>query len=274
MEVMRLGQEVVERAADELSNLGTRPVVADHSRKNLAAGAAAGQIPRLHIGRGERRYDQAMTVLDTHPDIAAVLADRRLLHHPFYRRWEKGEVSIEELAAYAAQYRHFEAYLPGFLEALVGGLPAGTAKDLVAANLADEMGDPIPHIELFERFAAATGAEPEVPSLATSDLLATYRELLGESPVAALAGFVAYESQASDVARTKAEGLRRHHGFDDHAASFWQHHADVDARHAEWAWSALDDLADAPAQITAAVQRAADAWWGFLDEREAVAQSG
>lgn len=215
-----------------------------------------------------------MTALDTHPDIAALVADRRLLHHPFYRRWEKGEVSITELAAYAAQYRHFEAYLPGFLEALVGGLPGGMAKDLVAANLADELGDPVPHVELFERFARAVGAETEAPSPATSALLATYRELLAETPRAALAGFVAYESQASEVARTKADGLRRHHGFDDHAVSFWQHHADVDARHAEWAWRALDELTGAPDRITPAVRRAADAWWGFLDEREAVAQPG
>lgn len=66
------------------------------------------------------------------------LAGRRLLDHPFYRRWERGEVSEAELASYAAQYRHFEAYLPGFLAQLVAGLPEGEARDLVAANLADE----------------------------------------------------------------------------------------------------------------------------------------
>jgi hypothetical protein len=37
--------------------------------------------------------------------LAAAPADRRLLDHPFYRRWEAGKVSIAELGAYAAQYR-------------------------------------------------------------------------------------------------------------------------------------------------------------------------
>ena len=215
-----------------------------------------------------------MTAIDPHADLATVLADRRLLDHPFYRRWERGEVTISELATYAGQYRHFEAYLPIFLGSLIAGLPEGPARELVAANLADEQGDPIPHLELFDRFAGAVGAKPDAPSPATSALLAAYRLLLAEGPLAALAGFVAYESQASDVARTKADGLRRHHGLDDAAVSFWQHHADVDARHAAWAWSALGELTEASGQVAPAARRAADAWWAFLDEREALAEAG
>ena len=93
-----------------------------------------------------------MDVSDSEFDIAAVLRDRRLLDHPFYRRWESGGVSIEELASYAAQYRHFERFLPTFLRTLVAALPEGPGRDLVATNLADEEGDPVPHVELFERF--------------------------------------------------------------------------------------------------------------------------
>jgi pyrroloquinoline-quinone synthase len=212
-----------------------------------------------------------MTTFALCPEIAAVLADRRLLEHSFYRRWERGEVSITELAAYAGQYRHVEAYLPRFLTELTAGLPNGSAREFVAANLADELGDPVPHVELFERFAIAVGAGPAAASPATSALLATYGELLADGPTSALAGFVAYEFQASDIARAKADGLRRHHGFDDHAVSFWQHHAEIDARHAAWAWCALDELSGAPGQTAPAVRRAADAWWAFLDEREAAA---
>jgi pyrroloquinoline-quinone synthase len=212
-----------------------------------------------------------MTLFDPTLTIAAALADRRLLQHPFYRRWERGEVSVSELAAYAAQYRHFEAYLPRFLTDLTAALPDGAAKTLVAANLADEMGDPVPHLELFERFAAAVGAGHQSRSAATANLLGTYDELLADGPLTALAGFVAYESQASDIARTKAEGLRRHHGLNDHEVSFWQHHAEVDEQHAAWACSALGELNSMPERTGRAVRRAADAWWAFLDEREAAA---
>jgi len=217
-----------------------------------------------------------MTALELDRAIADTLADRRLLDHSFYRRWEQGSVTMGELASYAAQYRHFEAYLPGFLTRLVAGLPAGRARDLVAANLADEQGDPVPHVELFERFAAAVAAPAEEASPATAALLATYEELLSESPLAALAGFVAYESQASDVARRKADGLRLHYGLDEEAVAFWQHHATVDVAHGEWSHRALADSAQAssalaPGHLERDMRRAADAWWAFLDEREALA---
>jgi pyrroloquinoline-quinone synthase len=205
--------------------------------------------------------------------VTAALVDRRLLEHPFYRRWEHGEVSMDELADYAAQYRHFERYLPVFLKELVVGLPEGSARELVAANLADEEGDPVPHVDLFERFARAVGAEAAIATPAMAELLGTYGELLDEAPAAALAGFLAYESQASDVARRKADGLRRHHGLDDHAVSFWEHHAEIDARHGAWAQRAFDECTDEPVRLVPFARQAADAWWTFLDEREAVAKA-
>jgi pyrroloquinoline-quinone synthase len=212
-----------------------------------------------------------MSTIDLDDAIAGMLTERSLLDHPFYRRWERGEVSMGELASYAAQYRYYEAYLPGFLTRLMAGLPEGPARQLVAANLADEQGDPTPHVELFQRFADAVGAAPDAASPATRALLSTYDELLARSPLAALAGFVAYECQASDVARRKAEGLRRDHGLDEHAVSFWEHHATADVHHGEWMHRALVESTDAPGQLAPSLRHAADAWWAFLDEREAVA---
>ncbi len=213
-----------------------------------------------------------MTPSDLDSALSAALADRRLLDHPFYRRWEAGEISRAELAAYAGQYRHFERYLPAFLARLVAGLPRGEALDLVAANLADEEGDPVPHVELFEQFARAVGSGEDAASPATRALLATYEELLGQGVLSGLAGFVAYESQSAEIARRKADGLRSHHGLDDHAVSFWEHHAEVDARHGTWARSALGLCSDKPERLVDAIRRAADAWWAMLDERETAVQ--
>ena len=55
-------------------------------------------------------------------DTTTILNGKRLLEHPFYRRWEDGALEMSELASYAAQYRRFEAQLPSFLEALSGML--------------------------------------------------------------------------------------------------------------------------------------------------------
>jgi pyrroloquinoline-quinone synthase len=203
--------------------------------------------------------------------LAAALADRRLLNHPFYRRWEAGEVSMPELAAYAAQYRHFERYLPGFLSRLTAALADGPARDLVAANLADEQGDPTPHAELFERFATAVAAGADAASPATTGLLGTYDDLLSDGPMSALAGFVAYESQAAEIAQSKADGLRRQYQLSDSALRFWDHHAQVDVRHDAWAREALATSVCTDDAVGSDLRRAADAWWAFLDEREALA---
>lgn len=208
-----------------------------------------------------------------HPAVLAALAGRRLLEHPFYRRWDAGDVSSSDLAAYAAQYRHFEAYVPHFLAELVADLPEGPAKDLVAANLADELGDPLPHLELFERFAGAVGAGHAGPSPAMGALLAVYRDLLAKGSVHALGGFLAYECQAAEVALAKAEGLRNHYGLSEEAISFWAHHAEVDERHAAWSEEAFDAIAGNAAGTEISVRAAADAWWGFLDEREAAREA-
>ena len=212
-----------------------------------------------------------MSSLQTDSALSTALSGRLLLDHPFYRRWEAGQVGGAELGAYAAQYRHFEAALPSLLARLEALLPAGPARDLVAANRADEQGDPVPHLELFDRFGAAVGAWPAPAGEATAGLLATYDDLLGQGGQAGLAGFLAYESQAAEVAASKASGLRVHYGLDEEAVSFWDHHASVDARHGAWLAEALGQVASDHESVVSAARRAADAWWAFLDEREAAA---
>ena len=93
-----------------------------------------------------------------HEVLAEAIVGRHLLTHPFYRRWEAGTLTEGELAAYAEQYRHIERELPVTLAAIADALPPGHARELVEANLADELGSPEPHAELFESFARAAGA--------------------------------------------------------------------------------------------------------------------
>ncbi len=205
--------------------------------------------------------------------VASALRDRRLLEHPFYRRWEAGELSGEELAEYAVHYRAFEAALPDVLAAVVDRLTAegafGTA-ELVSRNLADELGRPEPHLELFDGFAAGLPPATAVGAgRAARDLVDTYRALAAESAVAALAGLAAYETQAAAIAASKGDGLRRWYGMDAAGTRFWDVHASMDADHGEWAVDALAMLDADADEVAVAARRAADAWWALLDERQA-----
>jgi len=206
--------------------------------------------------------------------VATALEDRRLLTHPFYRRWEAGELTPAELAEYAVHYRAFESVLPEVLAVVVDELMAEaecTAAELVARNLADELGHPEPHLAMFDDFAAALPAAPvaSAPGPAAVALADTYRTLARQSPVAALAGLAAYETQAAAIAASKGDGLRRWYGMDDAGTRFWDVHSTMDAEHGAWAVEALALLGADPGAVGDGARRAADAWWALLDERQA-----
>jgi pyrroloquinoline-quinone synthase len=203
------------------------------------------------------------------------LTGRQLLTHAFYQRWEAGELAEGELAAYAEQYRTIERELPVTLAAIVRELPAGSARGLVQANLADELGQPAPHTELFESFARRAGAADEVaPTPATAALLSAVRTAAVSNPVAALAMVAAYEVQAADIAASKSDGLRRHYGFTPEGTRFWDVHVTQETDHASWSIDALESLGADPDVVRAAAKVAADAWWDFLSERDALAPVG
>ncbi len=207
--------------------------------------------------------------------MASALDGRDLLSHPFYLRWQAGELTADELARYAVNYRVFEAALPIVLTAVVEQLRDEgevEAAATVGQNLHDELSRPEPHLALFDRFASSLDAPsaPE-PGAAAQALVATYADLVSEGPLAAVAGLAAYETQAGAIASSKGEGLRRWYGMDAAGTEFWDVHAAMEADHGDWALDALALLGADPADVTDAARRGADAWWAFLDEREAEA---
>jgi pyrroloquinoline-quinone synthase len=202
-------------------------------------------------------------------DLAHALEGRTLLSHPFYRRWEAGELRGGELAAYGAQYAHFERQLPATLAATVDACPAAEVRELLAANLDDELHRPIPHVELLDSFLDAVGAEASAPTAATAALVELYAGAPRSGPGFAVGVLAAYEVQAAEIARSKAEGLRAHYGLSASGTAFWDVHASLESEHADWTLHAAGAL-PAPEVLAGAVA-SRDAWWSFLDEREAEA---
>jgi pyrroloquinoline quinone (PQQ) biosynthesis protein C len=202
-------------------------------------------------------------------EVSTALADRQLLRHPFYCRWEAGELALGDIAAYASQYSHFEASLPTMLRRLVAQLGDHPAAESVRRNLDDEESNPMPHVELFAMFAAAVGttAEPAAGA-AARHLVDTYNALIDAGPAEGLAAMVAYEMQAPAIAASKADGLRKHYRIDAAGTAFWDVHATMDTDHADWTFEALAGLPVVAGTIVTSARAGADAWWEFLDERE------
>jgi pyrroloquinoline-quinone synthase len=215
-----------------------------------------------------------MTEIDPWSVLDQAARQRRLLEHPFYRAWQTGELTKDDLADYASQYRHFEQILPAALEATAATLPAGYARRLIEANLADERSHPRPHLAIFDNFAAAVGADTTTPaSPGTAHLVAAYHDAAQTGPAMALAVIGAYEVQAAEVASTKATSLRSQYGLDSAGTEFWDVHARLEDSHADWTTKAIADLSAAHEDIRPYAAASAAAWWAFLDEREAARHS-
>jgi pyrroloquinoline-quinone synthase len=207
---------------------------------------------------------QLATTLD------AALRDYQLLNHPFYRRWEAGELSRDELTHYAEQYRYFEAMFPLFLEGLSTQLAAGPVRDAVLDNLTDEVSAPS-HLELFDRFARWFDASDAEISPAMAHLVGVYWLLSKRGPTSSLAGLWAYESQGARIAESKAAGLIAHYGAESEAVAFWMLHGLVEDDHAKWTLEALALLEPDAGEVEHAARLIGQAWWSFLDERELLA---
>jgi pyrroloquinoline quinone (PQQ) biosynthesis protein C len=211
-----------------------------------------------------------VTIIDSRNVLDEAANQRPLLEHPFYRAWQSGALTRNDLADYGAQYRYVEEVLPAVLEATAAKLPAERARRLVEGNLADELSRPRSHLELVRNFAVAVGADMSAsPSPGTAHLVAIYEDAAQAGPVAALAALGAYEVQAAEVAATKAASLRSHYGLDSAGTEFWDVHAYLEDSHASWTAEAIAELRPAHEDVRRYAAMSAAAWWAFLDEREA-----
>jgi pyrroloquinoline-quinone synthase len=207
-----------------------------------------------------------------------------LLTHPFYQAWSRGELTPEDLRAYAAEYWHHVAAFPTYLSRLHSVLPDGELRRDVLRNLAEEEGidceDGRAHSELWMDFAMGMGASrDEVRNYTVQPemncLLETFRGLMcrasggGGGVAAAVAGLYAYESQVPGIAATKADGLMEHYGSNDGTAKYFTVHRAADVRHAA-VWRGLVEeqlVAEAGAEEAAlnGGECAAKALWKALD---------
>ena len=174
-----------------------------------------------------------------------------VLDHPFYLRWERGELSRDELAFYAGEYRHAVVALAD---------AAGAAGD--PEHAAEERA----HVDLWDRFAGALDAPlHRQPTRETRLCADAWRR---ENALEARAVLYAVESGQPDVARTKLTGLVEHYGFTEGAdgTEYFELHADRDHEHAALSREVLLQAPEADADhLVAAAERALASNWSLLD---------
>jgi pyrroloquinoline-quinone synthase len=179
----------------------------------------------------------------------AEIGDRwNVLRHPFYTRWECGELSRGELAFYAGEYRHAVVAIARASEA--AGDPEHAAEELA-------------HVALWDEFAAELDADLErTPTEETRALVDAWARA---DAIDANTVLYAVESAQPAISSTKLAGLREHYGFDGRGTAYFELHAERDLAHAQRAADWLLANADDETRVLSVAERALRANWRFLD---------
>ena len=190
-------------------------------------------------------------------DLLARLDEARerwnLLKHPFYTRWSCGELSRDDLAYYAAQYRHAVVAL------------AETAGKAGAEHAQEEA----EHVALWDDFAEAMGSTPTTPNAQTAECVSAW--LAPEDPLGALAVLYAVEAGQPEVSQTKLDGLAEHYGVgaDEPGAKYFVVHAELDHEHAASSRELLEASVGDEDRLVELAEAALRGNWTLLDGVEA-----
>ena len=203
------------------------------------------------------------------------IQQKHLLAHSFYRRWQSGQLSREELQGYAKEYYRFENEFPRLLSTLHSQCEDSHVRQVILGNLVDEEQGSDNHPELWLRFAEGMGVQRDevkkhFHSDETEHLVRTFKKHVNTGdPIDGLAALYAYERQQPDVARQKVDGLRCFYNVTDEATvSFFKAHQSYDVFHAEAEIDLLTKLCDTPEKEERALtvaQETLGVLYDFLD---------
>lgn len=182
-----------------------------------------------------------------------------VLCHPFYERWSRGELTLEELGRYSGQYRHAVEAIATMSADAADALPEHP-------ELARHAGEEASHVRLWDGFVSAVGGSSDaVATPETAECVAAWTA--DDGALAALARLYAIESGTPEISRTKREGLAAFYGIETGSGTaYFRVHESRDAEHAAEARELIEQLAgDDGDEIVAAAEAAFRANWRLLD---------
>jgi pyrroloquinoline-quinone synthase len=196
--------------------------------------------------------------------LEGVRARNDVLQHPFYQRWSAGELTRDELALYAGEYRHAVIAL-----AEAASKAAQTAEPSLAAALQAHADEETQHVALWDQFARSVGAdldrEPRPETVACAD---TWAGADSRPLLESLVALYAIESGQPAIADTKRRGLHAHYGIDDPSATaYFDIHVERDVEHAAEAKALIEQRLDGAdqASLLAEAEDVLRANWELLD---------
>ncbi len=189
-------------------------------------------------------------------------ARHNVLEHPFYVRWSAGELSRDELARYAGQYRHATEALARLCGQTAEAAPEERRMEIEAHATEEEA-----HVGLWDDFVDAAGGEIGAePTPETAECVSAWTA--PEGYLSQLARMYAIESGQPEIARVKREGLARFYDIDGGPGSqYFKVHEESDHAHAEESRRLIEEAMTPEDEdaLVAAAESAFEANWRLLD---------
>ena len=206
-------------------------------------------------------------------ELESDIRKKHLSKHEFYQLWNEGKITVEALRGYTRQYFHFVSQFPMLVSGVHSKTPYEEDRILILDNLNEEENKDLPHSELWLRFAEGIGVQRDkinsrmLPE--TRKMIDEMRKLTSKGFLEGSAALLAYEAQISEIAKLKADGLKKHYKLKSkNALEFFTVHGKVDIEHQKTWKKIIAKRAKTKSQRTRvrkAMNRSLDAMWKMLD---------
>jgi pyrroloquinoline-quinone synthase len=165
-----------------------------------------------------------------------IVASRSLLKHPFYVKWVRGELSLDDLRSYAKEYFTLVERIPGIVARVRERVSDPRTRSHIDENIREET----EHVELWKRFAASLGiSESDLhthePSPKLLDAVDELEEIADEGADEGVAAIYALELELPMIAKTKKDGLCKFYALESaDAHAYFDAHLGEEKHLAVW----------------------------------------
>ncbi|TSC58277.1 MAG: coenzyme PQQ synthesis protein c [Candidatus Peregrinibacteria bacterium Greene0416_19] len=186
----------------------------------------------------------------------SIISTKSLLKHPFYQKWSKGELTLDDLRVYAKEYFHLVERIPGIVDRVRDRVTDPSFKAGIEHNAEEER----EHVELWKRFAGSLGIPAGElmsyePSHTVKDAVASMEALAERGLEEGITAMYALELELPKIAVTKKQGLCDFYGLtSEDAHIYFDEHLKEEEHLKVWRSQPVSDRAAATAEACVAAQ--------------------
>lgn len=211
--------------------------------------------------------------------ISSTISEKNILNHPFYKKWNEGKLSLDELKNYAIQYYRYVENFPMFVSSVHSYCDNPEVRNMIMENLADEEGfktNVSDHPALWLNFCKLLGLD-ESTVINNRNIVPQVKEMVNGfyklcrsvDYKLGLAALLAYEAQIPEVSKVKIEGLKKFYGINSpEALEFFTVHETADIYHSRDEMNAIVEncrTEEEQNKVLEVIKQSAGLYWQMLD---------